>query len=56
MKIQSVNDQAFAAYGKVVKGFDFSSLLATLEANSEKPADSVIYVPSVDILEAESVF
>ena len=31
MKIQSVNDQAFAAYGKVVKGFDFSSLLATLE-------------------------
>ena len=56
MTIQSVNDQAFAAYGKVVKGFDFSSLLATLEANSEKPADSVIYVPSVDILEAESVF
>ena len=51
MKIQSVNDQAFAAYGKVVKGFDFSSLLATLAANSEKPADSVIYVPSVDILE-----
>ena len=56
MKIQSVFDKAFATYGKVVEGFNFSSLLSTLESNSEKPADSVIYVPSVDVLEAEEVF
>lgn len=56
MKIQSVFDKAFATYGKVVEGYDFSDLLSTLEANSEKPADSVIYVPSVDVLEATDVF
>ena len=56
MKIQSVFDKEFATYGKVVEGYDFSSLLSTLEANSEKPSDSVIYVPSVDILESEPVF
>lgn len=56
MKIQSVFDEAFAMYGKVVEGYDFTDLLATLEANSEKPADSVIYVPSVDVLEATSVY
>lgn len=56
MKIQSVFDKSFAAYGKVVTGYDFSTLLSTLEANSEKPADSVIYVPSVDVLEAVPVY
>ena len=56
MKIQSVFDKAFATYGKVVEGYDFSNLLSTLEANSEKPADSVIYVPSVDVLEATDVY
>lgn len=56
MKIQSVFDKAFATYGKVVEGYDFSNLLATLEANSDKPADSVIYVPSVDVLEATDVY
>lgn len=56
MKIQSIFDKEFATYGKVVEGYDFSSLLSTLEANSEKPSDSVIYVPSVDILESEPVF
>lgn len=56
MKIQSVFDKAFAAYGKVLEGYDFSVLLHTLEENSEKPADSVIYVPSVDVLEATDVY
>lgn len=56
MKIQSVFDKAFATYGKVVEGYDFSNLLSTLEANSEKPSDAVIYVPSVDVLEAADVY
>lgn len=56
MEIQSVFDKSFATYGKVVEGFDFTSLLNTLEANSDMPADSVIYVPSVDVLEAENVY
>ena len=45
MNIQSVNDKAFEVYGRVVDGYDYAELLATLEKCSEKPADSVIYVP-----------
>lgn len=55
MKIQSVFDKTFAAYGKVLEGYDFTTLLGDLEANSDKPADSVIYVPSVDALENTQV-
>ena len=55
MKLQSVFDKTFATYGKVLEGYDFTALLDALEANSEKPADSVIYVPSVDELEATEV-
>ena len=44
MNIQSVNDKAFEVYGRV-DGYDYAELLATLEKCSEKPADSVIYVP-----------
>ena len=56
MKIQSVYDKTFSAYGKIVEGYDFSELLKTLEENSEKPKDSVIYVPSVEVLENVSVY
>lgn len=56
MKIQSVLDKTFSEYGKVLEGYDFTALLSTLEANSEKPSDSVIYVPSVDVLEATDAY
>ena len=51
MNIQSVNDKAFEVYGRVVDGYDYAELLATLEKCSEKPADSVIYVPGCAELE-----
>ena len=56
MKILSVFDKEFAPYGQVVKGYDFAPLLEKLVEVSEKPADSVIYVPSVAELEALPVF
>ena len=31
MNIQSVNDKAFEVYGRVVDGYDYAELLATLE-------------------------
>ena len=55
MKIQSVFDPAFAAYGKVIKGFD----LAALEAAMEKtpcPDGGTVYVASDPELEALPVF
>lgn len=56
MKIQSVFDDSFRMYGQVLEGYDFTDLLDTLAANSEKPADSVIYVPSVEVLEAAAIY
>ncbi len=52
MKIQNVNDAAFAKYGKVVEGYDWTELIDTLNAVSPKPEDSVIYVPGDAALEA----
>lgn len=56
MKIQSVFDKSFATYGQVLEGYDFTELLDTLAANSDKPADSVIYVPSVQVLESTAIY
>lgn len=56
MKIQSVFDNTFSTYGKVIEGYDFNDLLKTLEENSDKPSDSVIYVPSVEVLEKLPVY
>lgn len=56
MKVISVMDESFAAYGKVIEGYNFAELLNKLEEVSEKPADHVEYVPSVAALEALPVF
>ena len=56
MNIQSVNDKTFEVYGRVVDGYDYAELLATLEKCSEKPADSVIYVPGCAELEATPAY
>lgn len=50
MKILNVADEAFKAYGKVVKGLDVSDLLEALK-ETPKP-DDVIYVASDEKLEA----
>ena len=51
MKILSVTDPAFAAYGKVLDGYDTKELLGTLEAVTPLP-EGVEYVPSQPELEA----
>lgn len=56
MKIQSVTDAAFKTYGRIVDGYDYTELLDTLVKVSDKPADSVIYVPSVAELESTAVY
>lgn len=55
MKLQSVFDDAFRPYGRVVEG-DWSELLAVLRDTTEKPHDGVIYVPSHPPLEQISAF
>ncbi|HIV85243.1 MAG TPA: DUF4867 family protein [Candidatus Monoglobus merdigallinarum] len=51
LTIKPITDEAFAKYGRVVEGIDWSGLLETLRASSPAP-DSVIYVPSCPELEA----
>ena len=49
--IKPIDSEDFAKYGRVVDGYDWSELLATLESCSPKPED-VVYVPSCPELEA----
>ena len=51
MKIESVYDAGFAAYGKVLKGYDTAQLLETLEACTPLP-DGVQYTASQEELTA----
>lgn len=51
MKILSVTDPAFAAYGKVLDGYDTKELLRTLEAVTPLP-EATDYVASQPELEA----
>ena len=51
MKIDSIYDPEFAAYGKVLEGYDTKELLDTLTAATPLP-EGVDYVPSQPDLEA----
>ena len=51
MKIESVFDPSFAAYGKVIGGYDTAELVKTLDAVTPLP-EGTDYVPSQPELEA----
>ena len=52
MKIQNVNDASFKKYGKILKGYPVDKILKEMQ-HTPLP-DDVIYVPSIDTLEATS--
>jgi hypothetical protein len=54
--MKTVFDREYLPYGHVLEGYDFTELLRTLEASTEKPADRVIYTPSDPGLEGLAVF
>ena len=54
--MHSINEAAFAQYGKSLAGYDFTDLINKLEETTEKPSDRVIYTPSDPALEALDVF
>ena len=49
--VLSVNDPAFAAYGRVISGYDFSELISYLEDHTEIPESGNTYVASVPEME-----
>ena len=50
MKINNVTDVSFLPYGKVLTGYDVTSIMKAMES-TPLPEDDVIYVPSVKELE-----
>ncbi len=53
MEIKKVTDDSFSAYGKVLKGYDFSELLETMK--STPCPEDVVYVPGFAALESAAV-
>lgn len=56
MKIESVHDKAFEAFGEIVEGYDFTELIQQLKDTTEVPDDDVLYVPSAEQLESLAIF
>ena len=54
MEIKKIKDPAFAAYGKIIEGYDFKPLLDMLAEITPKP-EHVIYRPGDEKLEALDV-
>ena len=50
MKIQSVKDDSFRAYGRIFPNFDASELVEAMQ-KTEAPEDAVVYYPSIAELE-----
>ncbi len=55
MKIESVRDPAFAAYGRVLDGYDAEELLRAMAA-IPLPEEGTAYRPGIESLEACAVF
>ena len=55
MKIYSVYDPEFKAYGKVLEGFDTAGLVEAMK-KIELPAEGVAYEPGIDSLETCEIF
>ena len=50
--VLSVTDPAFAPYGRVVTGYDFSEMIRYMQDNTPIPESGNIYIPSVPEMEA----
>ena len=53
--VLSVKDAAFAPYGRIVKGYDFSGLIDYMEKHTDIPQNGNVYLASVPELEQEPV-
>lgn len=49
--VTSVHDAAFAPYGRIVKGYDFSELIRYMEEKTEIPENGNVYLASVSDME-----
>lgn len=54
--VYSVEDEAFAPYGRIVKGYDFTSVINYMEQHTTIPENGNVYFPSIEAMEALPVF
>lgn len=54
--VYSVFDEVFAPYGRIVKGYNFTDLIDYMEQNTYIPENGNVYYPSIEAMEAKSVF
>ena len=52
VRINSVRSEAFRSYGRVIEGYDVSSLIRFMEENTSVPEQGNVYVASVPEMEA----
>lgn len=55
VEILSVEDPAFAPFGRMVDAYDFSALTAYMEKKTQIPENGNVYIPSVPEMESEAV-
>jgi hypothetical protein len=55
LSVKSIKSPDFKPYGQVLAGYDFSGVFKIME-KLPCPSDSVVYVPSEPMLEADGVF
>lgn len=55
VEVLSVEDPAFAPFGRIVDGYDFSALIAYMENKTQIPENGNVYLPSVPEMENEAV-
>lgn len=55
VKILSVEDEAFASYGKILSGYNVQPLLSYMEKETTIPEDGNVYVASVAEMEASAI-
>ena len=53
--VQSIQDEAFRPYGRVLSGYDFRELIRYMETSTEIPAEGNFYTPSVAAMEQTAV-
>lgn len=53
VRVYSVKDPEFASYGRIVTGYDFSSLISYMEDQTSIPENGNVYVASVPEMEAD---
>lgn len=55
MPIYSVEDEAFRSYGRIVRGYDFSSLISYMQEHTSVPQQGNCYVASAPELEQDAL-